>query len=251
MGITAEAVARRYGISRADQDAFAAESQRRAARRDQTPAGSPTRSSPVDDPAEEGRPDPRSTRDEYPRAGTTVEKLGGAEAGVSEGRHGDGRQRVGHQRRRRGAGRGRRARGRRVTGARAAGADPGVRDRRRRAEAHGDRARCPPCARRSSAPGSTLDDIDLFELNEAFAAQALAVVQRARSSIPRASTSTAAPSRSAIRSAPAARACSTTLLYHLRAHGRTLRRGVAVHRRRHGRRDGGPAHDGILTRDER
>ena len=31
MGITAEEVARRYNVSRADQDAFSAESQRRAA----------------------------------------------------------------------------------------------------------------------------------------------------------------------------------------------------------------------------
>ena len=64
----------RYGVARDEQDAFAAESQRRAVAaieagcsRDEIVAGRC--------PAEEGRSDRRSTRDEYPRAGTTVEKL--------------------------------------------------------------------------------------------------------------------------------------------------------------------------------
>ena len=47
--------------------------------------------------------------------------------------------------------------------------------------------------------GLTLDDIGLIELNEAFAAQALAVIRELWASIRRASTSTAAPSLSAIR----------------------------------------------------
>ena len=38
-------------------------------------------------------------------------------------------------------------------------------------------ARCPPPAARWSGPGSTLNDMDLIELNEAFAAQALAVIR--------------------------------------------------------------------------
>ena len=53
--------------------------------------------------------------------------------------------------------------------------------------------------------GLRLEDIDLVELNEAFAAQALAVRPRRWASTRAASISTAAPSRSAIRSAPAGR----------------------------------------------
>ena len=47
--------------------------------------------------------------------------------------------------------------------------------------------------------GLKLDDIDVIELNEAFAAQSLAVIQEGRSGSRRASTSTAARSRWAIR----------------------------------------------------
>ena len=73
MGITAEEVASRYGVSRADQDAFAAESQRRAAQAIQD--GSFTAEIvPVDVPQKKGEP-LRVDTDEYPRPGTTVEKL--------------------------------------------------------------------------------------------------------------------------------------------------------------------------------
>ena len=51
-----------------------------------------------------------------------------------------------------------------------------------------------------------LEEVDLFELNEAFAVQAVAVL-RELGLDPARSTSTAVPSRSDIRSAPAARAC--------------------------------------------
>jgi acetyl-CoA C-acetyltransferase len=73
MGNTAEEVATRYRISRADQDAFAAESQRRAA---QAVAGGvfDREIVGVDVPQRKGPP-LRVTKDEYPRAGTTVEKL--------------------------------------------------------------------------------------------------------------------------------------------------------------------------------
>ena len=54
--------------------------------------------------------------------------------------------------------------------------------------------------------GWDLEDVDLFEINEAFSVQMVAVL-RELGIAPRRSTSTAAPSRSAIRSAPAARAC--------------------------------------------
>jgi acetyl-CoA C-acetyltransferase len=73
MGHTAEEVATRYRISRADQDAFAAESQRRAG---QAVAGGVFEREivAVDVPQRKGPP-LRVTKDEYPRAGTTVEKL--------------------------------------------------------------------------------------------------------------------------------------------------------------------------------
>src|SRR5207247_2127062 len=73
MGMTAEAVAARYRISREDQDRFAADSQQRAERaikegrfKDEIV--------PVDIPQKKGEPR-RVDTDEYLRAGTTVEKL--------------------------------------------------------------------------------------------------------------------------------------------------------------------------------
>jgi acetyl-CoA C-acetyltransferase len=73
MGNTAEEVATRYRISRADQDAFAAESQRRAAGAVAGGVFDPEIVG-VDVPQRKGPP-LRVTKDEYPRAGTTVEKL--------------------------------------------------------------------------------------------------------------------------------------------------------------------------------
>ena len=73
MGLTAEAVAERYGVSRADQDACAAESQRRAA--EAIAAGRfKEEIVPVLVPQRKGDP-VRVETDEYPRPGTTVEKL--------------------------------------------------------------------------------------------------------------------------------------------------------------------------------
>ena len=73
MGNTAEEIVSRYGISRRDQDAFAAESQRRA--EEAVQAGRFDKEIvPVDVPQKKGAP-VKVTRDEYPRAGTTVEKL--------------------------------------------------------------------------------------------------------------------------------------------------------------------------------
>jgi acetyl-CoA C-acetyltransferase len=73
MGNTAEAVATRYGIGRADQDAFAAESQRRAEQAVRDGAFSDEIVA-VDVPQKKG-PAIRVEKDEYPRSGTTVEKL--------------------------------------------------------------------------------------------------------------------------------------------------------------------------------
>jgi acetyl-CoA C-acetyltransferase len=75
MGITAEEVARRYGVSRAEQDAFAAESQTRAARALESRAF-------ADEIVAVTAPGPQKTTvtvtvDEHPRPGTTVERLAG------------------------------------------------------------------------------------------------------------------------------------------------------------------------------
>ena len=73
MGVTAEEIASRYKISRADQDAFAAQSQERAVRAiadgrfKEEIVGVPV-------PQKKGAPVVVAT-DEYPRAGTTAEKL--------------------------------------------------------------------------------------------------------------------------------------------------------------------------------
>jgi acetyl-CoA C-acetyltransferase len=74
MGMTAEEVAKRFSVSRADQDAFAAESQARAERA--VASGVFDREIvPVAVPQKKGAPPLVVSRDEYPRAGTTVEKL--------------------------------------------------------------------------------------------------------------------------------------------------------------------------------
>jgi acetyl-CoA C-acetyltransferase len=78
MGVTAEEIARRYKVTRAEQDGFAAESQRRA----EQALGSGAFEQeivPVEVPRRKGAP-VRITRDEYPRPGTTAEKLGGLKA---------------------------------------------------------------------------------------------------------------------------------------------------------------------------
>src|SRR6266576_5302494 len=73
MGMTAEEVANRYNISRTDQDAFSAESQRRAGAAISSGAFK-AEIVAVDISQKKGEPT-RVDTDEYPRAGTTVEKL--------------------------------------------------------------------------------------------------------------------------------------------------------------------------------
>src|SRR5215218_3592168 len=82
MGNTAEEVATRYGVSRVDQDAFAVESQRRA---EAAVAGRvfDREIVAVDVPQRKGAP-LRVTKDEYPRAGTTAEKLAALKAAFAK-----------------------------------------------------------------------------------------------------------------------------------------------------------------------
>ena len=75
MGTTAEEVAARYNVSRSDQDAFAVESQQRAAR---AIADGRFRDEIVAVPVPQRKGDAiRIDTDEYPRRDTTVEKLAG------------------------------------------------------------------------------------------------------------------------------------------------------------------------------
>ena len=74
MGMTAEEIAKRFTITRADQDAFAAQSQQRAERA-MNDGSFQAEVVPVPVPQKKGDA-VRVDRDEYPRAGTTAEKLG-------------------------------------------------------------------------------------------------------------------------------------------------------------------------------
>ena len=105
MGMTAEEIVKRFGVSRVDQDAFAAESQRRAA--EAVNSGVFDREIvPVDVPQRKGPP-LTVTQDEYPRAGTTAEKLAALKPAFAKDGSVTAGNASGHQRRRRRAGRSR------------------------------------------------------------------------------------------------------------------------------------------------
>jgi len=173
MGITAEEVAARYNVSRADQDAFAAESQRRA-----TAAIQEGRFAdeivPVEIPQKKGDPI-RFQVDEYPRAGTTADKLAGLKPAFKK----DGS----------------------VTAGNASGINDGAAAVVVTTAAKAKAIGTPPLARILAYASTGVDpkimgigpipavrkvleraglqasQIDLFELNEAFAAQSVAVVR--------------------------------------------------------------------------
>ena len=99
MGITAENVAKKYGITREEQDAFALASQQKAAAaqeagrfKDEIVA--------VQHPAEEGRPD-RLRRRRVHQQEDQRRSAGRPAPGVRQGGQRDGRQRLGPERRRR------------------------------------------------------------------------------------------------------------------------------------------------------
>jgi acetyl-CoA C-acetyltransferase len=173
MGITAEEVAKRYGVSRVDQDAFAAESQARAEKAIASGVFD-EEIVPVPVPQKKGPP-VAVARDEYPRAGTTAEKLaslraaftkeGTVTAGNASGiNDGAAALVVATEKWARENGRKPLAR---ILAYCTTGVDPmvmgiGPVEAMRKAV---DRA------------GLKLDDLDAIELNEAFAAQSLAVVR--------------------------------------------------------------------------
>jgi acetyl-CoA C-acetyltransferase len=177
MGITAENLVERYAISRADQDAFAAESQARA-----LAAIAEGRFKaeivPVPLPAKKGAPLSFET-DEHPRAGTTAESLaklkpafkkegGSVTAGNASGLN-DGAAALVVASAKRAAELGRTPRAR-VLGYASAGVDPKVMG-----------IGPVPAVRKALAKaGLAAEAIDLFELNEAFASQSLAVQRELR-----------------------------------------------------------------------
>ena len=220
MGITAEEIATRYNVSRGDQDAFAAESQQRAVR-----AISEGRFKaeivPVPVPQKKGGPVVVVT-DEYPRAGTTVETLGALKPAFKK----DGS----------------------VTAGNASGVNDGaaavVVTTAARAEKGGVRplARILSYASTGVDPktmgmgpvsavrlaldraGLTIGDIDLFELNEAFAVQSVAVTRELGLDASKVNVNGGAVALGHPIGASGARVL-TTLVYALRA--RKLRYGVA------------------------
>jgi acetyl-CoA C-acetyltransferase len=220
MGLTAEEIASRYSVSRADQDALAAESQNRAVR---AIAEGRFKDEIVPVPVPQKKGDPlRVDTDEYPRAGTTAEKLAALKPAFRK----DGS----------------------VTAGNASGINDGAAAVVVATRAKAQRIGATPMARiRSYAStgvdpmvmgigpvpavrkaldraGLALADIDLFELNEAFAAQSVAVARELGVDPTRVNVNGGAIALGHPIGASGARVL-TTLLYALRA--RSLRYGVA------------------------
>jgi len=174
MGMTAEEVASRFDVSRAEQDAFAAESQRRAA----VAQGSGLFGEeiiPIDAPRPRGAV-ARVERDEPPRPDTTAEALAGLRpafipdgtvtAGNASG-IADGAAALVVSAESQARSEGRRPLARILSFA-TTGIDPMI------------MGMGPVAAVRRAVDraGITLNHIDLFEINEAFAAQAVAVMRQ-------------------------------------------------------------------------
>ena len=220
MGLTAEEIASRYGVSRADQDAFAAESQHRAER---AIAEGRFKDEIVPVPVPQRKGDPLQVdTDEYPRAGTTAEKLatlkpafkkdGSVTAGNASGIN-DGAAAVIVATR---------------TKAQRVGAKPLARIRSYASTGVDPMVMgigpVPAVRKAIDRAGLTLADIDLFEFNEAFAAQSVAVVRELGVDPTRVNVNGGAIALGHPIGASGARVL-TTLLYALRA--RSLRYGVA------------------------
>jgi len=170
MGETAENVAERYGITRDDQDAFALESQRRAAA---AMASGTFRDEIVPVVIPQRRGDPRVIDvDEHPRPDTTIEALarlepafrknGSVTAGNASGIN-DGAAALLVMEKRTAAALGLRPKVRIVASA-VAGVDPAVMGL----------GPIPATRKALARAGLTINDIDVIELNEAFAVQVLA-----------------------------------------------------------------------------
>ena len=167
------------GISRAEQDAFAARSHQRAAAAQKNGAFA-EEIVPVQIPQRKGDPIVFS-EDEGIRADTTVESLAKLRPAFAQGRH-DHRRHLVADLRRRLRGRGdEQGQGR---GARAdlAGRDRRARQRRRPGQLAAVAAGQRDQARAGQGRASTVADLDLIEINEAFAAVGIQSIARARAS---------------------------------------------------------------------
>jgi acetyl-CoA C-acetyltransferase len=220
MGITAEEIASRYKVSRADQDAFAAESQRRA-------AGAIAEGRfkdeivPVPVPQRKGDPVFVDT-DEYPRADTTVEKLAGLKpafkkdgsvtAGNASGIN-DGAAALVVTTGKKAQDLGRKPLAR-ILAYVSTGVDPKIMGM----------GPVPAVRKVLERAGLKMDDVDLFELNEAFAAQSLAVVRELGLDPAKVNVNGGAIALGHPIGASGARVL-TTLIYALRARGKKY--GVA------------------------
>jgi acetyl-CoA C-acetyltransferase len=173
MGNTAEEIVKRFNVSRADQDAFAAESQRRA--QQAVAAGAFTAEIVAVEIPQRTGPAVRMNRDEYPRGGTTAETLaalkpafakdGTVTAGNASGIN-DGAAALVISTEERAAARGRPPLAR-ILSYCTTGVDPMI-------MGMGPVEALKRAAQRAELP---LEALDLFELNEAFASQSLAVVR--------------------------------------------------------------------------
>jgi acetyl-CoA C-acetyltransferase len=173
MGITAENVAEQFGISRDEQDAFAAESQQKAGHALDDGVFD-AEIVPIEVPSSEGPV--LVTTDEHPRPGTTVEKLsrlrpafrrdgGTVTAGNSSGLN-DGAAALVLMSARRAGELGLEPLAY-VEGHASVGIEPSIMGM----------GPVPAVRKALERAGLQLADVDLFELNEAFAAQALAVLK--------------------------------------------------------------------------
>lgn len=171
MGITAENLAEMYGITREEQDAFAAASQQKAVAA--VEAGRfDAEIVPVPVPQKKGDP-VMFARDEYPRAGTTAEKLaalkpafkkdGTVTAGNASGIN-DGAAALVVMSAEKAAALGIKPLAK-LTGWASAGVAPHIMGI----------GPVPATKKALAKAGLTLDQVDLIEANEAFAAQSLAV----------------------------------------------------------------------------
>ena len=173
MGETAENVAERYGVARAEQDRFALQSHQRA-----IAAASEGRFGEeliaIEAPSANGRETVLVERDEGPRADTTLERLAGLRPAFREGGTvtagnastlNDGAACLVLASRERADELGARPLGR-VISIGVAGVDP----------AYMGIGPVEAIPRALSAAGLAIEDIDLIEINEAFAAQVLACV---------------------------------------------------------------------------
>ncbi len=214
MGITAEEIVTRYDVSRSDQDAFAAESQRRA---EQAIAQGLFKEEivPVEIPAKKGAP-ALFDRDEYPRSGTSAEKLaalkaafkkeGTVTAGNASGIN-DGAAALVVATHRRAATLGRKPLASVLSYA-TTGVDPAI-------MGMGPVAAVQKALERA---GLKAADIDLFELNEAFASQTLAVARELKLDASKVNTRGGAIALGHPIGASGARIL-TSLIYALRARG--------------------------------